>query len=129
MKSQLRIAFLFSAMSLVPKAFAAGADEVKHCHGTEPFWGLKITKSNIQFEGIGLDTTITIKKSEPISAHGHMSEYISLYQGRTLENPNRFMNVIIKRSECSDGMSDETYPYSVLVLSGNNLFNGCCREN
>lgn len=51
-----------------------------------------------------------------------------MYQGKTVENPNKFMNVIIVRdADCSDDMSERKYPFFVLVLSGKKLYRGCCK--
>lgn len=119
------LALIASCASL--SAFA-GANTVKSCHGNEPFWGLEIGAQNIVLQNPFSDDKLTIKKGTPRSAEGHSAEYIALYQGRTKEDPARFLNVIIERQECSDGMSDLIYPYSVNVLSGTTLWKGCCRE-
>ena len=102
------------------------ATAARQCHGTEPFWSLTLDGKKITFENHGTETSLSINQPNPKSANGRSAEYLAMYQGRTLETPSRFLNVIIRNQSCSDGMSDETYPYSVLVLSGNDLFDGCC---
>ena len=105
----------------------AGANAVTSCSGTQPFWSLKIGKEKIEFASLGNEVTMSMSNSGAKSSLGSTSEYISLYQGKTLENDVKYMNVIVERSECSDHMSDNTYPYTVHVLSGSSLYTGCCR--
>ena len=126
MKSLLKSVVLATFLSPV-LAFAEGASGVQRCHGNEPFWGLEISKETVTLETADSEK-FTILNTGAKPAEGVPAEYISLYQGRTKENSNRFMNVIIKRAECSDHMSDDLYPYTVLVLSGNRLLEGCCSE-
>ena len=104
-----------------------GADKVTACIGNEPFWNLKIDKNEIQFESLGGEEKMTMVNHGPKAARGSLIEYISLYQGRTLENESQYMNVIIQQGKCSDFMSDTIYPFSVAVLSGSTLYRGCCR--
>ena len=124
MKRNLVSAF-FAIFILPSMSFAEGANSVTRCHGNEPFWGLEISKETIKLTHLD-DVTMTISNVGAKAADGVSADYISLYQGRTKENNNKFMNVIIKASECSDHMSDDLYPYSVFVLSGNKLLEGCC---
>lgn len=109
------------------QADSPDATRVAKCFGTEPFWSLTLDGKTIKFKNLGTETSMSINQNTPKAAHGRRAEYLAMYQGRTLESPSRFLNVIIRNQECSDGMSDETYPYSVLVLSGTDLFDGCCR--
>jgi len=121
---------LVSAASLLStsNAFSAPIDSsaVRNCHGTEPFWLLEFKAKEIVFSNSATSSTRTIARPEVSGAFGHLTSYIAMYQGKVQEEPGRYLNVIIKAAECSDGMSDETYPFSVLVLSGTELFNGCC---
>ena len=111
------------------QAFASGAAGVSACFGTEPFWSLKLTDKTIQFKLSGDESeTKTIAKPTARSASGRSSEWLALFQGQTKEKAGRFLNVLVKQAECSDGMSDELYPYSVEVLSGTSLYTGCCRS-
>lgn len=126
MKRNLVSAF-FAILLLPSLSFAEGANSVTRCHGNEPFWRLEISKESIKLTDFD-DATMTISNVGAKTADGVTANYISLYQGRTKENNNKFMNVIIKTSECSDHMSDDLYPYSVFVLSGNRLLEGCCSD-
>ena len=109
-------------------AFAEDAQRVQNCHGTEPFWGLTLTSSKIVLANdIGQAQTQTIVRPKvPGSAQGTSSEYVALYQGKILEKKGSYLNIIIKNEQCSDGMSDEIYPFSVSILSGTTLLIGCC---
>lgn len=108
---------------------SAGADQVKSCHGNEPFWDLQISKEKIEFSPVGSPEAgkMTISNTGAKAAQGSTSAYVSLYQGRTLENASTFMNVIIQKATCTDGMSDNIYAYTVYLLSGQNLYRGCCK--
>jgi uncharacterized membrane protein len=119
-------AMLAATAATAAQTANADATTARQCLGTEPFWSLTLDGKTIKFENFGTESSLSIKQPTPRSANGRTSEYLAMYQGRTLETPSRFLNVIIRNQSCSDGMSDETYPYSVLVLSGNDLFDGCC---
>ena len=123
------LALVSSAFSL-SSAFASDASQVTACHGNEPFWGLELKPSKIVFtkDVVADSSTLTIARPAfAASAEGRSSEYLAMYQGKVKEQPGRYLNVIIEKKECSDSMSDESYPFSVLVLSGNTLWSGCCR--
>lgn len=107
---------------------ANGADKATSCVGTEPFWSVKIDAKTVQWEWDG--QTRTIENKGPRAAVGMMGSYAALYQGKTSEDPNRFLNVIITdagEGGCSDGMSDTVYPYTAHVLSGTDFHVGCCK--
>lgn len=106
---------------------AQGADKVTSCHGTEPFWGVTIDQGKVEFKEADGIQVMTIDNRGAIPAQGSLASFAALYQGRTKEDPNRFLNVIITETgSCTDGMSDEIFPYAVSVLSGNTHFTGCC---
>lgn len=116
-----------SALAAKSIPASLGADKVTACTGTEPFWRLEIEKNEIKFETLGAEEKMTIVNNGPKAARGTLVEYISLYQGRTLENERQYLNVIIQKGQCSDFMSDTIYPFTVAVLSGSSLYRGCCR--
>lgn len=131
MKTSFALA-TFSALALsvlVAPAALADASKVTSCLGTEPFWNLTIDSKKVTFEDFGSESKRTIDNKGARPAFGHTTAYVTLYQGKVKEEPGRFMNVMIRAEECSDGMSDETYPFSVLVLSGTDLHVGCCRAS
>ena len=82
-----------NALSAKAHAASQGADKVTTCVGTEPFWGLKIARDKIYFEDAGAEKKMTIANNGAKAAMGSLVEYISLYQGRTLENESQFLNI------------------------------------
>jgi uncharacterized membrane protein len=103
-----------------------GADSVTHCHGTEPFWAIRIDPNKVTFDAVEASTSMLNHGPKP--AHGFTSTYAALYQGTLIEDPAKVLNVIITAADggCSDGMSDEIYPFTVSVVSGGEFFSGCC---
>jgi uncharacterized membrane protein len=104
------------------------AKKVNTCFGSEPFWDVEINTKVVQFKDSGKNFVMTIPKPQPSTAEGSSDEYIVVYQGKTIDHQNKFMNIIIVNDEnCSDGMSEEKYPFSAFVLSGKTLYKGCCK--
>lgn len=98
--------FLLSAAALgvsplaSSTAFAAGAASVRTCTGTEPFWGLTFTASEVKFQTAdGLKYTIARPAAR--TASGRSSDYIALFQGKVKEQPGRYLNVIVRDQDCS----------------------------
>ncbi|MDB5421498.1 MAG: hypothetical protein JWR59_1445 [Brevundimonas sp.] len=84
--------------------------------GTEPFWGLKITPTSI---------TYTSPEGPPLSGanpgpvvQGTTAAYRTTLDGQPLE-------LTLIATECSDGMSDRTYPLTAIVKLGQTRLNGC----
>jgi uncharacterized membrane protein len=113
------------ALSTSVALASASAQEVTSCGGTEPFWDLDIGPKQIQLRELG-DRTMTMASRPAGTARGYTADFLALYQGKVIEEEGRYMNVMIKRASCSDGMSDIDYPFEVLVLSGTELLRGCC---
>lgn len=119
---------LLTTISSAAIAGEKSARKVNSCFGTEPFWDLEITNKVVQFKDAGNNIMMTILRVPPSGAEGTNEDYIAMYQGKTIDNPNKFLNVIIiGDAGCSDGMSEEKYPFFSLVLSGKKLYRGCCR--
>lgn len=117
-----------TSMSIVAIAGEKSARKVNSCFGTEPFWDLEMTNKVVQFKDAGNNIVMTIPRVPPSGAEGTNEDYIAMYQGKTIDNPNKFLNVIIiGDAGCSDGMSEEKYPFFALVLSGKKLYRGCCK--
>ncbi len=100
--------------------------KIKQCHGTEPFWNLSIDANQLKFDKNG--SSIVIKNSKPKSAIGMSDKHIALYQGKVV-GQEKFLNVILKTdSQCIDNMSNKTYAITAHVLTGSELYTGCCSE-
>ncbi len=100
--------------------------KIKQCHGAEPFWNLSIDANQLIFDKNG--ASMVIKNSNPKSAIGMSDKHIALYQGKVV-GQEKFLNVILKTdSKCIDNMSNKTYATTALVLTGSELYTGCCSE-
>jgi len=80
--------------------------------GTEPFWGLTIDEQQMVF---------TQPDAQPVSQP--TPRVIVGFAGEIYQTPR--INVNIVHAQCSDGMSDRTYPDKVQVTVDGRQFNGC----
>jgi uncharacterized membrane protein len=80
--------------------------------GTEPFWGLTIDPQQMVF---------TLAGSPPVSQP--TPRVIVGFAGEIYQTPR--LNVNIVHAQCSDGMSDRTYPDKVQVDVGGHHYDGC----
>jgi uncharacterized membrane protein len=83
-----------------------------HAVGTEPFWNLLIDERDITF---------TQPDAQPIRQP--RPQAINGTAGEIYETPRINLNII--HGQCSDGMSDRTYPDRVQVTVDGRQFNGC----
>ena len=83
-----------------------------HGVGTEPFWSLLIDEHNLTFTLAGGQPVL---QPTPPVIHG--------FAGEIYQTPR--INVNIVHAQCSDGMSDRTYPDKVQVTVDGHRFNGC----
>ena len=80
--------------------------------GTEPFWNLLIDER---------DLTFTQPDAQPILQP--RPQAINGFAGEIYQTPR--INVNIVHAQCSDGMSDRTYPDKVQVTVDGRRFDGC----
>jgi uncharacterized membrane protein len=83
-----------------------------HALGTEPFWDLLIDEHHLTFV---LSGSQPVTQPTPQVIHGFAGE---IYQTARI-------NVNIVHGQCSDGMSDRTYPDKVQVTVDGKRFDGC----
>jgi uncharacterized membrane protein len=83
-----------------------------HAIGTEPFWNLLIDER---------DLTFTQPDAQPIREP--RPKVIIGIAGEIYQTPR--INVNIVHAQCSDGMSDRTYPDKVQVTIDGRRFEGC----
>lgn len=98
--------------------------KVLSCVGTEPFWGatinldngvVKIDEPSIE-KGIAIKTVIT-------SAAGTAGDYAFVAKGKHTSM------VVMHNTTCTDGMSEETYTHSVMMIGYKSQpWFGCCKE-
>ncbi len=92
------------------------------CGGTEPFWSIKITKTQMTYvpmDGNRLILPITYNKTSE-----NNTSLAGIYAEK---DNNRIIAFLEKVPTCSDGMSDIEYPYSISVLiNKKHVYSGCC---
>ncbi len=92
------------------------ADEELRFTGTEPFWGGQVSGGTLTYttpENIEGDR-IVVKR---FAGRGGLS-----FSGTYLDQP---FDMTVTPGECSDGMSDRTYPFVVTLKVANETRNGC----
>ena len=100
----------------IPAPAAAFADEIMAV-GTEPFWGLRIRKTEITLEQLG----------EPSAKGPNQGSEESGAQTiwRTTTAGGDALVVTLWEETCSDGMSDLAYAYQARVQLGDKTLSGC----
>ena len=95
------------------------------CSGTEPFWGLALTQTGVFYSTPEHDP-ISLRIAEILTASGFQGQpaaIIAIGDGHTAI-------ATIRVQECSDGMSDTTFPWSADVIHQSSsdplLQSGCC---
>lgn len=103
--------------SSVTHAFnGIGADEVVHFTGTEPFWGGELKAGEMTYttpenqQGV----TFAVERFAGNSGLG----FSGVAEGKSFD-------MAVTRGQCSDGMSDRTYPYTATLRIGQEQRNGC----
>jgi uncharacterized membrane protein len=93
------------------------------CAGTEPFWSIRLTPGFANADLMFAERRYVMRVTR---FHQVMNRTdIAVVKGASRAAS---MSLIIRRESCSDGMSDNTYPYSaVALISGLNTIAGCCR--
>ncbi|XUU60894.1 COG3650 family protein [Erythrobacter sp. HA6-11] len=91
-------------------------DEVITLVGTEPFWSMEIKQGTLLYttpENLEGEVA-TVSRFEGNNGLG--------MAGELLEQP---LAIAITPGECSDAMSDRTYPFTATVTVGGEQLNGC----
>ena len=92
------------------------ADEVLRFTGTEPFWGGEVSGRTLTYT-TPEDQDGTVIAVERFAGRGGIS-FSGLLDGAEFE-------MTVTPLECSDGMSDRTYPFTVTLEIGEDQRNGC----
>lgn len=104
---------LCPALLLAAPVLAAPGEAPYRALGTEPGWTLSIDHGLIRYVGDYGRTRITTAAPEARPS----------FNGRRYVTPR--ITIDITRGECSDGMSNRTYPERVMVTVGRRTVRGC----
>lgn len=85
--------------------------------GTEPFWAVEMTKADLTFSAPDHPGS-TAPNAGPAMTVGQAEWSATTADGAALK-------ITMTGKDCSDGMSDRTYPLTAKVLLGETTYNGC----
>jgi len=97
--------------------------KVMNCVGTEPFWDATIDLSNgkVKITDPSNEKGVSIK-TEVTPAAGTTGEFAFVAKGKYTSL------VVMSNDTCSDGMSEEKYTHSVMMIGYNSQpWFGCCK--
>ncbi|MDP2765191.1 MAG: hypothetical protein Q8O54_10185 [Brevundimonas sp.] len=85
--------------------------------GTEPFWGVDFTGTEMVYAGADRPEQ-RAPQPEPV-----VQGTTATWEAET--SAGTPISVMLAATECSDGMSDRTYPLSAIVRIGDETLTGC----
>ncbi|MFN3930499.1 MAG: COG3650 family protein [Brevundimonas sp.] len=85
--------------------------------GTEPFWAVELTGSELVYSGVDRPEQ-RAPRSAPV-----IQGTMAIWEATTTAGAP--LSVTLTATECSDGMSDRTYPLTALVKVGEETLTGC----
>ncbi len=91
-------------------------EETLHLLGTEPFWGFEITGDSAEYTSPeDLDgTTISVTRFAGNNGLGFSGEL-----------NDAALQIAVTPGDCSDGMSDRSYPFTATITWGESTLYGC----
>jgi uncharacterized membrane protein len=98
---------LLAACATVP----AAENETYHALGTEPFWSITIANGRMTFEAPEERFSVPAPRGQELG------------DGRIWET--RRITLQASNQQCSDGMSDNSYPQTVRAVVDGRTLNGC----
>lgn len=108
-----------AGLALKEPEVAAGAfPENLHVIGTEPFWSVKV-----EGDALAYTTPETMDAPRLLQATTRGSGGDGLHL--TGEDDGQPFRLEVRRAACSDGMSDNEYPFSASLLLDGNTVQGC----
>lgn len=111
----------FALLALAFTLSSASASEYS-CFGTEPFWGVNITPTEMSFDDV--ETVKTEKITSRESAAGVGDEFAFVVKSKSY-------SATVIMGECNDGMSDNIYSHHIM-FEGADGYNrpvyGCCNQ-
>ena len=89
--------------------------------GTEPFWAVEIAPTGLTYSGVDRPEQ---KAANPGPAlQGTVAVWTAETEAKTP------LVVTLTATDCSDGMSDRTYPLTAIVKLGDRLLTGCAASS
>lgn len=85
--------------------------------GTEPFWGVDLTGTELVYSGVD--------RPEQRAPQGRPVMQGTMATWEATTSTGTPVTVTLTATECSDGMSDRTYPLTALVKVGEESLTGC----
>ena len=85
--------------------------------GTEPFWAVTIDGNGLVYSGVDRP------EERAPNAGPQMAGTTATWSGQT--DQGRGIRVTLIETQCSDGMSDRTYPLTAVVKVGEETLTGC----
>lgn len=107
-----------AAEPAAPPPVLAGVDLTQPVRvgGTEPFWNVELTGREMVYSGVDRPER---RAPQP---RAEIQGTMAAFESETAEGP---LEVTLTATECSDGMSDRTYPLTAIVKVGEETLNGC----
>ena len=106
------------------------------CSGTEPFWSLDMNKKSPKYNGTDPENGEWLENAEltPLASYPIVQAGLESWSTTLkLNQDDRNITALIRRAQpmCSDGVSNQLFPYEVIVLTGNvpRPVYGCCQIN
>lgn len=105
------------AAPIEPKLNGVDLTEPLRVLGTEPFWLVEMTEGEMKFSGADLPETAGPKPAPSMT--------VGQAEWSTTATDGRPLKVTMSGKDCSDGMSDRTYPLTATVVLGDVTYRGC----
>ncbi len=111
---------------------ASGPPGTAHlkCGGAEPFWSLEVSDDKAVFKDPFAEGGRQVRRyriNNRTNARGRPQTFVA-YMTATGEDRRAFAT-FIRTGQCSDGMSDNVYPYELLFVDrghADGVWSGCC---
>ena len=101
-----------------PRALAGvDLDQPLRVLGTEPFWAVEITPQGVTYSGVD--------RPEQKAANPGPTLQGTVATWTTKTEAGADLTVTLTATDCSDGMSDRTYPLTAKVEIGDETLTGC----
>lgn len=85
--------------------------------GNEPFWSATVSGDKLSFNEMGGSTVTAVHGNPEVTGN------VAVWSGKATDGTALVLT--ITGTDCSDGMSDRTYPLTSRVQVGERTFSGC----